>query len=293
MTTHIVDPSGADPVAEPTSRDVVMANLPPARSAAGEAAQDLREAVHQSWFWLSLGWIDIVQRYRGSMLGPFWLTITNGFFIIGLGPLYATLFGVETKSYLPFMALGVLTWNFINGTIQESCRAFIDASGIMKQMRLPKMTVMLHVLWRNIIVFAHNIPVCMAIIIYAETPITLSIFYAVPGFVLLCANLLWIGTLLAILCLRFRDVIQIVSSILMLGFFFTPVMWNPKLHNRVGSWVVTGNPFAAFIEVVRAPLLGEVSNPTLVLSACVSLAVGTLVTALVFTRYRKQIIYWA
>src|SRR5438105_4857880 len=82
---------------------------------------DFTHALKMSWFWLALGWNDILRRYRGSMLGPFWLTITVGAFIAGLGPLYAELFSLDVKQYLPFMALGVTTWWFITGTITDSC----------------------------------------------------------------------------------------------------------------------------------------------------------------------------
>ena len=260
-------------------------------SAATLAWQDLVQALQQHWFWRELGWNDIVQRYRGSVLGPFWLTVTTGVFIAGLGPLYAALFGLDVKQYLPFMALGVLVWNFITGTISENCRAFIDAGSLMKQMKIPKMTIIFHILWRNVIVFAHNIPVYVAILFFCRISPNINMLNAIPGFILLCLNLLWIGVLLAIVCLRFRDVLQIVASILMLCFFFTPIMWNPKLQS-INSWVVNANPFAALIELVRAPLLGGTVSAPLLTTALLSLVVGCTATTFVFARYRAQIIYW-
>ena len=255
------------------------------------ALLDLREAIQQFWFWLALGWNDIIQRYRGSILGPFWLTLTSAMFIAGLGPLYAGLFGLDVKQYLPFMALGVLVWNFITATINECCSAFIDRAHLMKQTRLPRLTCIFHVVWRNLLVFAHSLPVYVAVMVYCQIPLSPQMLLAVPGLILLVFNLLWIGLLLAIACLRFRDVRQIVSSLLLLGFFFTPVMWNPKMQS-VNPWVVNANPFAAFIELVRAPLLGEAILLPLLALALAYLVIGTAITALAFIRYRKQIIYW-
>lgn len=255
------------------------------------AKEDLKLAIGQRWFWVSLAWNDIVHRYRGSMLGPFWLTLTTGIFIAGLGPLYATLFKLDPKQYLPFMAVGMLVWNFITASINESCRTFMDGSGIMKQMKLPRITMVFHVVWRNIIVFAHNLPIYVLVAYFCDVPINGWTLAVIPGFVLLCLNLLWIGLLLAMLCLRFRDVLQIVASILLLGFFFTPVMWNPKLQS-INAWLVNLNPFAALIDLVRAPLLGEPwSIPLLVLSSAV-LLIGTAITSVLFVRYRRHIIYW-
>jgi ABC-type polysaccharide/polyol phosphate export permease len=272
--------NGADKSARRPVSDLVM------------AARDAKEALNQSWFWLSLGWNDIVQRYRGSILGPFWLTITTAVFIGGLGPLYAGIFGLAVESYLPSMAVGVLIWGFISSVMTESCRAFIDAAPIMKQVRLPRMTILLHMLWRNVIIFAHNLPVLLGVSIYCAVPVNANLLAVVPGFVLLMLNLTWIAVLLAIVCLRYRDVVQIVSSVLLLGFFVTPVMWNPKLQS-VPAWIVYANPFAAFIEIVRAPLLGLPIEMASILMAIGSLLVGGTAAALLFARARKQLIYWA
>src|SRR4051812_20162269 len=53
----------------------------------------------------SLGWLDIRLRYRGSMLGPFWLTISTGVMVGSLGFLYAALWHISVRDYLPFLAL--------------------------------------------------------------------------------------------------------------------------------------------------------------------------------------------
>jgi ABC-type polysaccharide/polyol phosphate export permease len=252
---------------------------------------DLRDALRQSWFWLALGWNDIVQRYRGSILGPLWLTLTTAVFVMGLGPLYGALFGLETTKYLPIMALGVLVWNFITGSINECCHAFIHFAHFMKQTRIPRLTLVFHILWRNIIVLLHNLPVVVGILLYCAVPLSWTILLAVPGLILVIFNLLWVGLLLAIVCVRFRDVLQIISSLLLLGFFFTPVMWHPTMH-RVPHWVVIANPFASLIELVRAPLLGDGLPQWALAMAVACLAAGGTLTAFVFAKYRQQIILW-
>ena len=55
-----------------------------------------------------LGWLDIRLRYRGSVLGPFWLTLSTAVMVGALGVLYAKLFGMTLEDYLPFMALSMV-----------------------------------------------------------------------------------------------------------------------------------------------------------------------------------------
>ncbi len=252
---------------------------------------DLRESINLYWFWMYLGWNDILQRYRGSMLGPFWLTITTGIFIAGLGPLYANLFGADPRVYLPTMTMGIVVWGFITGSINDSCKVFINAGPLMKQIKLPRSMHIMHVLCRNTIVFLHSIPIIIVVMIYADIPLGLNTLLIIPGFVLLCLNLLWICFAVAIISTRYRDVAPIISSVLTLAFFLTPVLWHPGTRN-VPSWVIHFNPFAAFIELLRAPLLNTPIPLPHVFMALVTAVVGVSLIWLMFVRYRKYIIYW-
>lgn len=255
------------------------------------AWDDLRDSFTLSWFWLSLGWNDTLQRYRGSLLGPFWITITTAVFITGLGPLYARLFNLNMAEYLPFMAIGVTIWGFITGVINDSCMAFTSSAHMMKQVRVPRLALILRVIWRNIIAFLHNAPIFIIISVFFGLPFGWHLIAIIPGFVLVTLNLVWIGLVAAILCARYRDIAPIISSILQMGFFVTPVMWNYKTQS-VERWIVEINPFAALIELIRAPLMGEQISPPLLELSLFTLMFGILISTFMFVRYRRQIIYW-
>lgn len=261
------------------------------RGNAALAWADLHEALSLSWFWMALGWNDILQRYRGSLLGPFWLTITTAVFIAGLGPLYAKLFKLDMASYLPYMALGVTTWQFITGTINDACNAFVGSGHLMKQVRLPRLAIIFRVMWRNIIAFLHNLPIYAVIFIAFGLPLDWHLTALIPGFALVCLNLIWMSLIVAILCARYRDIAPIIGSILQLGFFVTPVMWNYKIQ-AVDPLFVHLNPFAALIELVRAPLMGEAIDTILLQVAVFCLIAGSVAAALLFTRTRRRIVYW-
>src|SRR5262245_33272407 len=60
--------------------------------------------------WGTLGWNEILQRYRRSMLGPFWLTISMAVMVVALGVVYAELFKQKIDDFVPFFCLGILLW---------------------------------------------------------------------------------------------------------------------------------------------------------------------------------------
>src|ERR1700722_420531 len=79
--------------------------------------------------WVLMGWDDIRQRYRRSVIGPFWITLSMGAFILVLGVIYSRLFHVELHSYLPYLTVGYIVWGFISAAANDTCIAFIDVSG--------------------------------------------------------------------------------------------------------------------------------------------------------------------
>ena len=72
-----------------------------------------------------MGLFDIRKRYRRSVLGPFWITISLGAFILGLGFIYSPLVGGGTASFLPFVAFGFIAWQFISQLVLDGCNVFI------------------------------------------------------------------------------------------------------------------------------------------------------------------------
>ena len=76
--------------------------------------RDLLAGVRAWPLWTMLGWNDIRQRYRRSVLGPFWITISMAIFIALLGVIYSHIFNIGLKTYLPYLSLGYIIWGFIS-----------------------------------------------------------------------------------------------------------------------------------------------------------------------------------
>lgn len=261
------------------------------QSAARLALKDLVESLRNTRFWLTLAWVDILQRYRGSMLGPTWLTLSTGALLFGLGPLYAVLFGADIAEYMPYLAAGLIVWNFLVATVNESCQIFISSGSVMKQIRVPRLVFVLQLVARNAIIFLHGIPLFFLVHIWFGKPWHWGMLWAIPGFVLLCILLANAALILAVISVRFRDFIQIVQSIMQIAFFVTPIIWHasdrPML--RLASDL---NPLAAAIALIRSPLLDEPFTLAHQAWTFGGVIVMSAASFYIFARYRRRIIYW-
>ena len=88
-------------------------------SRAGKAWQDLIGGIRKTWLWTALALQDIRLRYRGSVLGPFWLTVSTAITVGAMGFLYAKLFGADPAVYVPYLTVGLVAWQFVSFLINE------------------------------------------------------------------------------------------------------------------------------------------------------------------------------
>lgn len=254
----------------------------------------LRDIVHGTLsihVWPMLAWQEIRQRYRRSMLGPFWLTISTGALIGGMGPLYGKLFGQHLASYFPYLAIGYILWMFIAGLVNEGCTAFTAAAGMIQQTSLPLSIHVLRVVHRNLITFAHNLIILVIILVFFPPPLSWDLLLFPAGVLMIALNGVWVGLLIGLFCTRFRDVPLIIQSVMQVAFFLTPVMWNA---NSLGhyKWFADWNPFTHFLAAVRDPLLGLPTPWESWAAVLVITVVGYCIAFAFFARYRARIAYW-
>ena len=239
----------------------------------------------------SLAWHDIVSRYRGSILGPFWITLSMGLMVAGMGVLYARLFNISLHDFIPFVATGIVFFGVISGIINEGCDTFVHASGMLSQTALPMFTFVWRVVFRNLINLAHNLVIILGVLIYFGYWRTMNPLLALIGLVFLVVNAAWIGMLAAIASARFRDVPQIVISVMQFAIFMTPVFWQPTRLGKAHAFLVY-NPFYHMLDAVRAPLLGEHPDMHTYSFLALMALIGWALTFTVFTRTRRRIVHY-
>jgi ABC-2 type transport system permease protein/lipopolysaccharide transport system permease protein len=241
--------------------------------------------------WSTLGWHDIRQRYRRSIVGPFWLTLSMGIMVAGLAYLYAGIFGQNIEGYLPYVATGMIVFSLISTLATEGSTVFIGSASLILQLRVPLSIYIYQMIWRNLLIFAHNISIYVIVLVFAKIDIGWNFFLSFVGLFLVVLNGVWIGVILGGLSARFRDVPPIVASIMQVAFFLTPIFWFPgSLPSR--ELFVHLNPLYYLIEVVRMPLLGKTPPLSMWLVVIGLNCVGALVAVSFYARYRSRIAYW-
>lgn len=257
-----------------------------------KAQLDLLGGLAKAPLWWSLAWQDTKQRYRRSFLGPFWITASTGVMVGAMGPLYGALLGQDVASYLQHLAISLILWTFIASSINEAGTSFVAAEGYIKQVALPLSVHIFRLLAKNVVMLAHNALIILLVLTFLPPAHWRDIWLFPFGFLLVLGNLFWIGLLLAVLSARFRDIPQLVANIIQVAFFLTPIIWKADMLGPKNRFVADFNPFYHFIEVVRAPLLGQPIHGFSWAVTASLLILGSAGTFLVFSRFRARVPYW-
>jgi len=264
---------------------------PPQPSRAARAAKDLAEGFAMNWLWTALAFQDIKLRYRGSILGPFWLTVSTLILAVVIGVTYSHLLAVKVPNYIPYLIAGLVLWQLVVATTGEGCDMFTRVGPIIHQVPLPFSVHAYRLVWRNLIVLGHNALVVLAALVFFRVPVDWHILLVLPALFVVAVNALWASTLLGLAGTRFSDLPPIVGSFIQVLFFITPIFWSA---DALGRWKTLAecNPFFAAIDIVRAPLLGATPEPYSWLVMGLTTILGGGLTFMVFARFRTRIPYW-
>ena len=258
---------------------------------ADEAIADLLEGLRKYDIWITFAAHEIRQRFRRSLLGPFWLTLSMGIMVGALGLVFSTLFGQDISQTLPYIAVGLIFWGLLTSAINEGTAAFIGNENFIRNVPLPISIHFYRMMARNLIVWAFNMAIYLVVLVWFRVVPGWQIVLFIPGFALFIVNISWMGLAAGILSTRYRDIPQVIANVVQVVFFVTPVFWSAATLPKRPSFV-EWNPFFHMLELVRAPLLGHDIAGTSWLLMVAFAIVGLAGTAYLYRRAYARIAYW-
>jgi lipopolysaccharide transport system permease protein len=213
--------------------------------------------------------------------------------IFAIGIVFGLIFKTPIQEFLPFLAVSLITWTFISGSIVDGSLAYVNSEAQIKQLRIQHYVFAIRSIWKNALMFCHHLVIIPVVfLIFFRAP-NLAMLLALLGVLLTIAFLLSVTVVLAFINARYRDVQQILSSGMMMVFYITPVIWQPNLIPSGVAHLLLGlNPFYHFLQVIRLPLLGQ--TPTLenwLVSTFVTIG-AAVIAYFVSKKLKDRLAYW-
>ncbi len=245
-------------------------------------------------YWIYSSWFKMVVLYRQTALGPLWLLVKPAIFVAMLGVLYATITNTDLNVFIPHLSIGYVVWQLIVAFVSGSTEVGIRGKADLLQSGLEINDLVIVHMVGSIIRFFHHIIVILFVYILYPWKLDLYSLTSIFGLLLLVINGYWIGLTCSIVGARFRDVSEVIGTVMGAMFFVTPIIWMATASLKgslIGPYLVY-NPFYHFLELVRAPVLGTPIDQTswLVVGA---ITVGGLILGWVLHRlYAERLPLW-
>jgi lipopolysaccharide transport system permease protein len=191
---------------------------------------------------------ELKARYRGSVLGYLWSFINPLLLLL----IYSFVFTVVipnrdplAKPYALFMFCGILPWTWFSASLSEASNSLIANGNLIRKVLFPAEVLPIVSVLANMVHFFLGLPILVAFLVWYQKPINVVELLWFPVVVLVQLVLTTgLALILAALTAHFRDIKDILSNVLTLWFFATPIIytwmmmkdymgylnWNPFTH---------------------------------------------------------------
>jgi len=257
-----------------------------------ETLREVRDGWRWHELWFTLGWRDVQLRHRRSRLGPFWISLSMAFVAVCMGAIYSAIMQAPAHEYVPYLVTGFMTWNLLSAFVTDGKDAFVGNASAIKEIAIPGVVYVYRLLWRNLLVFGYSALVYIAVLLVFQIWPFPELLWALPALVLILLNGVWLGLLLGLINVRYRDFGHMIPNAMRLMFFITPILWYADRVEGPRALVVYFNPAYYMMEVLRAPLLGQTPAPLVWAVAIGVTIVGWGVTLPIYAYWRRRINFW-
>ena len=243
--------------------------------------------------WRALAWEDVIQRYRRSVLGIAWIMLSFwsmiAIFVILFGRSSPTLTQFE---YTIYLATGLAAWNFLSVGITKSTAAFASNAGWIRSTPAPFSVLAYRAVLAGCYEFAIVFLSILPLVFFYSFPSALGLLVLVAAAILFVINLVFLSLLLGSIGAWSSDFQQIVPNVMRIAFFATPIFWEFSSMSGARRLMADYNPFTHFVQLMRAPLMGQMPSAVNWGVALVCSLVVIVASIFVFRYARVRLAAW-
>lgn len=220
---------------------------------------------------------DLKVRYRRSVIGLFWSMLQPLLTLTVMTVVFSTIFRFDVINYPVYALSGILFWNFFNQSIVASMNSLKGYAHILQKLPVPMAVFPVSTVISGIVNLVLALVPMLAIVVFTNHPIGPSLLFLPVAILIAALFTLGAGLLLAPLAVFFGDVVELITVVLMLLFYMTPIFYPKSIvEGHKLYFLIRYNPVRSILEVFRDPIYFQKIPPLSHLSVAVLLALVAL-----------------
>ena len=223
---------------------------------------------------------EVKARYKQSILGYFWVILNPLAQMLVMSFAFSIILRIPTNAtanipYSIFLFVALLPWNLFANSLSSAANSLVSSSSLITKVYFPRTILIISTIIAKIIDFLFASIILIIYMIVYQLPINANILWIFPIFFIQQIFTLGLSLFFAASNLIYRDIQYLLSMILLLWMYVTPVIYPADLVPEQYSLIFKLNPMAVIINAYRQVILGG-GQPNYS-----SLAIGLLVSIIV------------
>lgn len=222
---------------------------------------------------------ELKVRYRRSAIGFTWTMLQPLLMMLVLQVVFSALFRFQLANYPVYAMAGILFWNFFSQSVVASMNSLRGNAQLLKKVPVPKAVFPIATVASGVINLVFALVPLMLILVVTGHPLTPSLLFLPVAILLAALFTLGAGLLLSPLAAFFSDTVEMITVILSVVMYLTPIFYPKEIVPERMRWIVRFNPLRSILEVFRDPIyygkIPPVSHLTVsVLITLIAFAIG-------------------
>jgi ABC-type polysaccharide/polyol phosphate export permease len=236
---------------------------------------------------------DLTVRYRRSAIGFLWTMLHPLMMMVVLEVVFSTLFRFTLKDYPVYVFSGILFWNFFSQSVISSMNSLKGNAALLQKLPVPKAVFPIATVLSGVVNLAFAMVPLMLLLVLTHHELCFSLLFLPLSILVAAVFTLGIGLLLSPLAVFFSDVVEMVTVLLTVIMYLTPVIYPLSIVPERFRPMVELNPLQMLLHVFRDPVYScQVPGPGPLFFAVVAAGISLVCGILVFQRSAERIPYY-
>ncbi|MFH2085978.1 MAG: ABC transporter permease [bacterium] len=201
---------------------------------------------------------EIKSRYKQSFLGYAWVILNPLLQMLVMTFVFSLIIRVSSLGvpYAIFLYVALLPWNLFANSLTHATNSLVGNAALIKKIYFPRQIFIQATLIAKIVDFLLASLVLVAFFLYYHLPLTLNVLWVIPIFIIQEIFTYGLSLILAAANLFYRDVQHLLSLILVLWMYVTPIIYPIEMVPEAYRFVFKLNPMAVIVNAYRECILG-------------------------------------
>lgn len=245
--------------------------------------------------YINLLWVmtekELKVRYKRAFLGFLWILLNPllQMFIIG----YIFSLFVKIPNYYVFLLSGLLPWTFFSQSLSSATPSIVRERALLQKAVFPIEAVPVSVIFSNFVHFISSFVLLLIFLLLTSSFSLINVFLLLLVFFWLLILTVGVVLICSALQVKFRDVIYVIRTLLILGFYVSPIIYTLSMIPSNLRTLYLLNPLSSIIEIIHILILNRgLLDPQMLASNIIITFLIVLLGIWIFNNQKKSFVDW-